>query len=536
MSEGSPIDRQALESKLAALRELKRRKQAAPLFYSEPHSRQKEALDVLSEEGVRGVLLCGGNRFGKSWWGRYVAWAYALGYWPHKLLPEQRRLAENGFYPTRDEVSPDIWVRRPDGVPIGYPAKILVVTGLSLDRGIGAVFWPDFEATIPAQWRGPNQIKTRRGSLGVVIHATMPNGAVVRFGSIEQGSMAFEGANYDLVVFDEPPTKAVFTACWRGLIDRLGRFVMAFTPLGDHAPWLHAEFVAGDRRDVRVISGAQHENPHLTRQALEDFEAGVDFTQEELEARKYGRWGFLSHRAFPMFDPAVHVIDHYLPPLSMPVRMACDPANRRPFFFLWGAYDRPRDTWIIYDEWPRESFVKMRSSPYGIQNYASMIHTTEGSRNVYQRFIDPKFGPAEYTVQGAKITSTVENFAQFGLHFSTHIPGSSRIETGIMQLKDRLHYEPDPDTGRALVPPKLLITRNCQNLIQAMENYSFVPPNARDDAILDEKLLEAYKDPIDTLRYLILPGPMSDTSRLTSRQGSRRRALAQENNFSIGDL
>jgi len=526
--------RLSLETKYSAIREQRRRRTAAPLFYAEPHRGQLEGINALRQPDVRGVLAIAGNRWGKTWWNAYIHWSHLLGYWPHLVPPELRVLTDTGYYPHRDQIPVEAWTRRPDDLPTAHPANILVVSGLTMDRGIGAIYWPKFEHACPAAAR--SRLSVRRGPGSTPIHCTDEYGSVSRFGSIEQGSMAFEGDAYSLVIFDEPPSRAVFTACWRGLIDQFGRFVMGFTPLGAHAPWVYKEFVSGQRRDVRAVSGAQSENPHLMEAALEGFEDTIEFSQEELEARKFGRWGFLTHRAFPTFDPAAHIIDPIKPPLHWPARLACDPANRRPFFFLWGAFDPVRRTWIIYDEWPRESYIKMRSSSYGIVDYVSMIVASEGDRRVRQRFIDPKFGPAEYSVQGRRLTSVIENFARYRMYFSPDIDGSGRIETGIVRVRDLLRTERDPHTGEVLVPPRLLICRNCRNLIEAMQNYSFVPPQARDDAVLDEKTLEAFKDPIDTLRYLVLPAEPTGFANGNVWGAARSDSLRVENNYDLADL
>lgn len=521
--------------RLLALKEQRRRREAAPLFFFEPHQKQLAALGAfVGNDLKRAFLYVAGNRSGKTTIVVYMLFVWWYGYFFHLLPQNLRQLTEDGDYPPRDQIPPEYWVRRPDGVPMRQPSHILFISGLSLVKGIGRILWPKIEEFLPSAVKAPGRLQVRRGALSVPIACTNSYGATITLGSQEQGSMAFEGANYDAVAFDEPVKKAVFTAAWRGLIDHYGPFCMGFTPLGPDAAWTHREFVLAGRKDIQLIRSSQDENPHLSAKALEEFEEGVDFTEEELAARKHGKWGHLTHRAFPLFDPTIHVIPPFQIPDNWPRVCACDPANRRPFFLVWLAYDSVRDTWIVYDEYPKGvPYMQIRSSTTSVREYSSIIRNMEGGRPADVRYIDPRFGPAEYTVKGQKLTSVVDDFADFGLYFDARVPDVARIETGIVKIRELLSYDRSLPVS-ALNRPKLLITSDCINVAEAFANYSFVPPAARDEHQLDERTLEAYKDAIDAIRYAILPGPPCRLDRHRGGHSSLERgALEDENNFDL---
>ncbi len=502
------MDRQTKIQYLHALEEQKQRKRAAPLFYMAPHPKQQDFLQKQTEKRV--VLFSGGNRSGKTWAHAYTAICHAYGYWINEAFDSgEIALTDNGDYPKRADVPPKFWLRRPDGVPFRVQRNILLVTGLSMPKGIGQVLWPEIENCLPFAMM--SKLKVKRGPMSIPVSIHHPDGDwVINFGSIEQGSMAFEGAKYDAVGFDEPPSRTVFTAVWRGCTDFFAPVWLTFTPLGHNAPWIYEEFYAGEREDVGVIEVSQAENPHLSTEALTAFEQGVQFSEEELLARQSGKFGFLTYRAFQTFDEKTHVIDSFDIPSSWPRLLACDPASRRPFYFVWLAYDEVRETWIAYDEFPDEKLHhQYRNSDWTVNDYATIIRNREGGTPVDGRVVDPRFGPAEYTIKGQKTTSVVDDFARLGLYFDARVPDTGREETGLQRINQLLWY----DTRAGISPtnkPKLVFFPQCKSLIHALGNYSFVPPDLRDERILKDKTNEAFKDPIDALRYGILYGvPLS---------------------------
>lgn len=529
------MDRTNAIAKLKAAQELRRRHRKAPLFYWKPHEKQLELLDAFITGQYRTGIFTGGNRTGKTTVLAYIALCWMHGYWFH-LLPDSAKVTcQNGSYPNRDQVPSECWVRRSDGVTARAARNVQFVTGLSLDKGVGTVFWGKIEELMPEGFATFEGNHLKRGALSVPIQLRLSCGGTLRMGSAEQNAMMFEGSSNDIAIFDEPVRKAVFTAVWRGLIDHYGPFAMGFTPLGEHAAWVYREFIASKKSDAFHVVASQSDNPHLNKTALEEFESGADFTDEELAARKHGEFGFLTHRAFPTFARKTHVIDQFVPPKHWPRIMSCDPANRRPFFFIWLAWDAKNETWIVYREWPTGTpYMKMRTGDHTMADYASLIRTQEGQEKIQTRYLDPRFGPAEYSVKGQKMSSVLDDFAKYGLYFETRIEGIARIETGIIAIRELLSWNRHAPLDE-FNKPKLLITENCINMIDALENYSFVPPKQRDENTLDEKTAEAFKDPIDALRYAVLPGPPLRFDRQElGIVGSG--ALVQENSWGLEDL
>jgi hypothetical protein len=498
------MDRDRQLKYLAAREELARRKRAYPLLYLKEHKKQRLFFDYMQDKKVRGVVFSGSNRSGKSVAGAISAICHAYGYWIHRVPKEHLKPTPDGDYPHRDSIPPEYWIRRPDGVPLRNPANVLICSGLSLLKGIGNIMWPEIEAWLPTAVRG--SYKPQRGAFGVPLSCTLPNGSTFHFGSIEQGPMQFEGSKLDAVGFDEPPSRPVFAAVWRGLTDFYSPWWMTFTPLGPNAPWLYEEFWRPDRKDVERVEVQIDDNVFLSREARDEFEAGLTCSEEEKEARLSGRFGFLTYKAFPTYADIHHIPYHPIP-REWPRRLACDPASRRPFYFLWLAWDTVRNAVFAYREYPfDELHHNYRTTNQTIPDYVTMIRNAEGTERIDHRVIDPRFGPAEYSLKGVKHTSVVDDFMKFGMIFDTRIPNISREEAGIERIRQLLWYD-TKQPATELNRPKLFVMDTCKSLDFALRNYTFVAPNIRDERILPEKTTEFVKDPIDTLRYGILPGP-----------------------------
>jgi hypothetical protein len=433
---------------------------------------------------------------GKSTWLSALCVCLIYGYWIFDV--PNLALTSDGDYPDRSQIHPKYWVYRPDGVPFANPARILLLSGLPFRQGVGTILWPKIESFLPpALLRDPNFL-VQKGQFSVPVRIAHPNGSEVLIGSGMQDTMSFEGMDTDAALNDEPIPRGFWSAIWRGLTDRMGFVVFSMTPWGPNAPWIHDELLPRD--DTCFQTGSIWSNPHLTQQAKEEFLAGLHCSEEEYHARETGAFSLMSVRAFPTFDRAVHIVPKREPPAGWKRFLICDPAHRRPFFFVWLAKG-PNGEVEIYDEWPRGvDYMHIRSSDKTVRDYCTLIRDSEGRFPADLRLLDPRFGKAEFSVKGFRTTTIQHDFAQHGLFFNCNIPGCEREETGIQLIRDLLAWDKHAPLSE-LNRPQLTIQEQCQNCITAMERSTFVPPKARDPQLLDEAVTDHYKDPRDCIRY-----------------------------------
>ena len=182
--------------------------------------------------------------------------------------------------------------------------------------------------------------------------------------------------------------------------------------------------------------------------------------------------------------------------------MILDPAGRKNWFMAWVAIDE-LETWYVYREWPDVNVGDWarwhggkwiggegsKGLGYGIKDYVELITSMESETKdtIFERLIDPRLGAAKYQTQDGA-SSIIEDLADNGLTFIP-APGID-IEDGLQALQSKMAYNrkfPIDSVNR----PHFYISDRCQNIISALQEYT--AEGGQD---------EAWKDPIDVIRYL----------------------------------
>ena len=227
----------------------------------------------------------------------------------------------------------------------------------------------------------------------------------------------------------------------------------------------------------------------------------------EILTRAYGIATKSVSTKFPNFSREVNVIPHEKLDLGGKTKyMILDPAGRKNWFMAWVAID-PSDTWYVYREWPDANvgdWAKWHGGKwiggegakglgYGIKDYVELITSLESETQdtIFERLIDPRLGAAKYQTQNGA-SSIMEDLEDAGLVFLP-APGID-IEDGLQALQTKMAYNrknPIDSINR----PHFYISDRCQNIISALQEYT--AEGGQD---------EAWKDPIDVIRYLAVSG------------------------------
>jgi hypothetical protein len=155
--------------------------------------------------------------------------------------------------------------------------------------------------------------------------AKLKNGSIITFRSGEAPAKVYAAAARDLVCFDEPPRKDVWSEC----AIRIGaggsklKLRLAATLLPEaadtRASWFFTEIVEpwqqGHRPDVEIFSGSIYDNPHLdpdeVDRMIREFPPGTP----EHDIRILGKLipGVSGTRAYPRFQRGIHAVDELGP-------------------------------------------------------------------------------------------------------------------------------------------------------------------------------------------------------------------------------
>lgn len=344
-----------------------------------------------------------------------------------------------GYRPWLAEDDVNYWIRRAKN-----PIKIRVC-GEDLRNHIMGVLIPKFH-----QWMPKAELKeVRRNPQGVETLWMTRNGSTAEFMSYEQDSEKFEGWDGDFVWFDEPPTYAIYIACFRGLVDRGGKMIFTMTPLKE--PWIKEKLwdKAKDKdSDIGgfVFTTFDNIGYGLTEKNVRAFEK--ELNEDEKTARLYGQFIHLSGRIYKEFNYTTHVIEAFKIPSNWPVYEAIDPHPRTPHAVLWVAVG-PDGTKYVVDELFREGVIS------DIATYIKAKRTVNGY-HVKSTLIDPS-ACTPNPVNGVNVQS---EFAKNGVYT---IKASKEMTAGISAVKEALELK----FGKS----SLYVFNNCKETIREFDYY-----------------------------------------------------------------
>lgn len=215
-----------------------------------------------------------------------------------------------------------------------------------------AIVGPDFENHNKQilepkirEWAPTNSIrKVERHQNGAMKRIMWTSGSTTDCFSWDQDPMVFEGSDYDVIWFDEPPPHSIWKALWRACVDRGGIMFMTGTPL--MSPWLYNVYQQikdntdelrwfikfNSRINARNI-GEGDETLGLKR--LDDLAA--EYNEEEKAARLDGEFVQVQGLIFKEWDQKVHCIAPFPIPVQWKVIESIDPHPHKPWAVSWTA-------------------------------------------------------------------------------------------------------------------------------------------------------------------------------------------------------
>ena len=459
-----------LEEENRKIREtLEGRKKAFGMDYYVPNKMQLQA--HLSP--ARTVLLCAGNRSGKSTFG-----AIELCYHLTRRYPS--------WYPEKKRFK-------------GPIKAIISATSFAI---VSRVIEPKLVSLLPKGF-----YTFKRNPQGYLQKIRTRDGSTVDVLTLEMADQAYESADWDFAWEDEPQQQRKREAIYRGLTDRMGREVITFTPLTE--PWMKDELIdKADNKKIALITASIYDNlsdiegnPILTREAIEDLEANL--SEDFKETRIRGTFFTLRGRVYKEFSDEVHVKEFSYSDkqyVNYPVICVLDPHDRLPHHLIWAFLDRDDDIhidseMIIHCELP-ELAEKVRK------------HEKILGYNVKRRLIDPNFGrkPAASGSNRSVIDELGRNGTRFG-------EAQDDIDVGHMIVRDYLHYNLNKPVT-AVNKPKLFFSKDKVPVtIKSIRNLQYQEWQGKTKGERNPKEVEKDKDNhgADTIRYLCIGRPRYTT-------------------------
>ena len=289
----------------------------------------------------------------------------------------------------------------------------------------------------------------------------------------EQDPMEFEGVTLGWAWFDEPPPEAILKAT----IARMrkgGIIFIGATPLAGSA-YLFDMFAKG-KVEIEVRSsetGAAMKYERKIGYVEADIESAckqhgvrghldhdvimqiiAEYSEDEKQARIYGKFQHLVGLVFKQFTRKVHVI----PPFQLNERDFCvyemlDPHPRNPDATLWLAVDRQGTKYVVDELWLKAN---------GDEELAQRIKAKATQYRVVRRIGDPSMFIEDQHTQ----SSLAKRLSNLGL---AHLEATKSRTMSDRRIGDALKYT--EVNGHMVKAPEVYIFDTCERTIWEMEHY-----------------------------------------------------------------
>jgi phage terminase large subunit-like protein len=290
--------------------------------------------------------------------------------------------------------------------------------------------------------------------------------------SYEQDPKEFESATLGWAWFDEPPPEAIFKAT----VSRMrkgGIIFISETPL--YAAWLYDHIVANPDTElaakgqrVYIEAGVeaaciQHGiRGHLEHEHIERMNS--EYSEDEKQARIYGKFQHLVGRRFKAFSRNVHVIKPFiLDPKDWVVHHALDTHPRVNDAGIWLAINR-KGTKVIVDEfWEKCSG--------GTSEMAARIKKKNDQYRITRKLLEPAaFVKDQHTDLDEE--TLAEKLSGYGLNY---YPATKNRTMSDKRIEDALAFQKIVvgDHEEYFKAPELFIFDTCPRTIFEIERLSW---------------------------------------------------------------
>lgn len=453
----------------------RRREQEAIRYYNKEKRHEKQIAFHKSPKRIR--ALFGGNRTGKTVGGSVEGVWYATGEHPYKkdIKPYINRPNRGWVVSLTNEVQRDVaqkeilkWLR-PDQIH-----DVVMRVGAKTDYEHGII----------------DLLMVKHISGGI---------STIGFKTVEQGREKFQGTSQHWIWADEEIPKEIYDECLMRLLDTQGDFWTTMTPLKG-LTWTY-EVIYENRNanpEVQYWQMQWSDNPFLTQSEIKYLESTL--TEEEREARQYGRFVALSGLVYPEFRQEIHVIDPFPVPHGWYDKISIDPGLTAPLSCHWYACDDEANIYAIAEhyvkekkvEWHAEQIIKKSQEldwPFTQSGKLLAVMDSAATQNTIN---------AEQT--------TAELFTQHGI-----VPQfvNKNVWVGIQRMKQYLTLRELPNghpekAKYSKGKPKFFITTDCPKMIWEMKKYRWEEPR---DGEPVERPKKKNDHAMDDARYYVMSRP-----------------------------
>ena len=430
----------------------------------------------------RNRWLFGGNRTGKTVGGAVESIYYALGIHPYRRVPVPSR---GWVVSLTNEVQRDVAQKE-------------------------ILYWLPRHRIKKIMVRAGRQDDPENAILDTII---LDNGSVIGFKSCDQGREKFQGTSQHWIWFDEEPPKPIYDECRMRLMDTRGDIWGTMTPL-QGLTWAYDVIYINEVGDpnIRYWQMEWADNPFLSLEEIAELEKNM--TEDDREARQYGRFVAMSGLVYKEFREDIHVIDPFTVPVEWYDDISIDPGLDAPLSCHWYACDGDGNVYVMAEHYAAGYDVEWHSKQIkGISDSLKWPRTKSGKlRTLIDSAASAKTLAAE--------KSAVELFWEYGINCDTSV--NKDVWSGIQRVKQYLKLREHPDKenwpkGR----PKLFIFQTCPNMIKEIKSYRWKPATASNQN--PDAPVKRNDHAMDELRYYVMSKPEPYIEKPKPLEGDAKR-------------
>ncbi|KKN40955.1 hypothetical protein LCGC14_0728400 [marine sediment metagenome] len=415
-----------------------------------PNPKQAQVIEAFLDPIFKTFGMSGGNRLGKT-----------------TLLTLIGLSILFGRYPWDTEIS-----RRGAPTPLAHlfphnkPRKVRYI-GQGWQDHIKAVVIPEIY-----KWWPESRQKQKLGNN--IITDTwwkdVETGSTLEIMSNIQRPKVHEGWHGDAILYDEPPTRDIYIANARGLVDREGREIFACTLLDE--PWIDRKIIKKvdangkpDRKTFWVV-GTTYDNVGygIGEKGVKEFKEKL--TEDEAKARIDGIPEYMQGLIYE-FDRNIHLKPHFKIPLTWMVDIAIDIHPKEKQAVLFVATDPRNERYICDEIWEHGDGTKVGA--------AIVRKILSNAYRVNRVIIDPLAKGDSNNDE----TTFQKIFKALAAHNILLETASKDLEGGILSVKDHLMGPNEM--------PSLFLLDNCRRTLEEIEGYMWDGDKPRDE---DDHMME----------------------------------------------
>jgi phage terminase large subunit-like protein len=363
---------------------------------------------------------------------------------------------------------------------LNYPPPPLLIRICAVDfiAGVKGIILP-----MLYKWLPPRAIKKYWSEDRIL---ELLNGTLIDFKSYDQDLEKFEGVERHLVWMDEEPPKDVYQSNYMRTVSSgiNGKLIISCTPLHGMT-WLYDELYDNPEAKPPYVDHCHvtiFENPHLDAATIEGIKHDPAM-RDNLDAALYGQFIAKTGLIYPEFNDT-HIIQPRPISTEELAVVGIDPHDRNPMGVVFVALNRENE-WIVFDEI--------------LENLNAAQLADSIKRKLGTRF-PPNLGiidTSAYAPQSIAGTSLADEMTQkYGIYL---LQAHKDVQAGRLKVSTLL----DPGAGKK---PRLLIMRNCVNLIREFRHYIWDDwaGGRRDKKDPKEQPMKKDDHLLDALRYVCM--------------------------------